>query len=227
MRQFIARWHFIPKRRLPELSQWLTPAEIRVCEGIRAPQRRRDWLAGRWAAKELIQRYLDEEAGLQLPPSQIEIMNDRNGAPYARLSLELETAHFELSLAHSSGHGLAGVSPHGSLGVDLQRIRPVRSDLTERVLAEYECEQLSLYCNEHESLLTFWVLKEATIKARRIRPAPALREIIVQLSKPGHAAILLRDQKLMARWGRWKEFIWAVVWGLQPASSTIVTPSPP
>lgn len=199
------RLQFAPERSFPESSHWLAPTELRVLERIRAPQRCPDWLAGRWAAKELIRKHCYEEMGLKLTPAQIEIMNDENGAPYARV----QALSFALSLAHSAGHGLAGLSPHGPMGVDLQQIRPVRSDLGERVLSERERPQLARFLNRSEGLLVFWALKEATIKAQRTRPAPPLREIVVTLTEPGHAKILCRDRALTAQWSRWGEFVWA------------------
>jgi phosphopantetheinyl transferase (holo-ACP synthase) len=60
---------------------WLTPREARMLAEIKSPRRRRDWLAGRCAAKELIRSYLLERAGLALARSHIEILNDENGAP--------------------------------------------------------------------------------------------------------------------------------------------------
>ncbi len=220
MRQLIAGLLLTTQRCFPDPSCWLTPAEIGVFERIRAPQRRQDWLAGRWAAKELIRTYFHGEAGRELALGHIEILNDESGAPYARVPCA--PRHVEISLAHSAGYGLAGLSPHGPVGVDLQRIRSVRSDLGERVLAENELKSLARCFPEHlavEGFCVFWALKEAAIKAQRVRPAPALREIIVQLCQPGQAAILLRDRKLRAQWGRVKEFVWAVAWSEEYSAS--------
>ncbi len=187
-------------------SGWLTPREASRCAEIKSPRRRRDWLAGRCAAKALIRDYLLERAGLALACSQIEILNDENGAPRALLPLNLA-----ISIAHSGGHGLAGLCAQGPIGVDLQQIRSVRPDLAERVLSERERAQLDRHFarNSLEGTLVLWALKEAAIKAQRSRPAPALREVAVRLTEPGHAEILVRSQRLQAQWGRWKEFIWA------------------
>lgn len=228
MIEFVARLQLTTKRCFPEPSLWLTSEEVRVFERLKTPQRRQDWLAGRWAAKELIQKYLYNEAGRELALSHIEIMNDENGAPYARVprttrplrdlrspSLKLGTWNFEISLAHSAGYGLAGFSPHGPIGVDLQQIRPVRSDLIERVLTEYEREKLTYYFPQRplEGFFVFWTLKEATIKALRIRPALPWHSISIRLTKVAQAEILLPHGMLLGQWHRWQDFIWAVVWG--------------
>jgi len=192
---------------------WLTPREARMLAEIKSPRRRRDWLAGRCAAKELIQSYLLETTDLTLSPSQIEISHDENEAPRVSISLDLErgTWNFQLSIAHSAGHGLAGLCTQGPIGVDLQQIRSVRPDLMERVLSKHERAQLEQHFagNSLEGTLVFWALKEAAIKAQKTRPAAALREIAVRLTEPGHAEILVRSQRLRAQWSRWREFIWA------------------
>lgn len=188
---------------------WLTPREMRALEQITSEQHRRDWLAGRKAAKELLRRYF-LSTGLALKAAQIEIANDEHGAPY----LVSPSPAPLISIAHSAGHGFAGLCAHRSIGVDLQQIRPVRPTLKERVLAEHEHKQLASAKSkeaEREGILVFWALKEATIKAQRTRPAPAFREILVTLTTPGHAEISWRSQRFTAQWGRWRGFIWAWV----------------
>ncbi len=195
----------------------LTSQEAQILQGIKSPRRRRDWLAGRWAAKELIQKYLYEEVGQEVALSHIEILNDKNGAPYARvpsISCPEQTPQpleLELSLAHSAGHGLAGFSRHGPIGVDLQRLRPVRSNLAERLLTEYERSQLALYLPGPEEILLFWALKEAAIKAQRTPPALTIRKIEVILTKPYEASVCIKGQQLSAWWGRRGDFVWACV----------------
>lgn len=200
----------------------LTPYEAQVLQKIKAATHRENWLAGRLAAKKLVQHYLLETTGLELALSQIEITNDEHGAPVVTSPLALP-----ISIAHSAGHGFAALATHGSIGVDFQQIRPVRPDLDKRVLSEHEREQLTHFFAEREleGLLVFWALKEAAIKAQRSRPAPALREITVILTEPGHAEICLRSQKLTAQWGQWKEFVWAWAQYLEPPLKQGKTPS--
>lgn len=207
------------------LSAWLTPAELSYFQKMKAESRRRDWLAGRLAAKRAIQQFL-ESYGTGIPFTQIEIINDAFGAPAARL-LPNHLPPFPgreegnsplrfgegltISISHSEGHGLAGLSEKSCIGVDLQKIRVVGPRLMECVLSERERDQLANHFakSHNEGLIVFWAVKEAAVKAQRTRPAPRFHEIEVLLTGPGQAKIFVKGQKLSARWGRHGDFIWA------------------
>ncbi len=180
----------------------LTSQEAQILRGIKSPRRRRDWLAGRWAAKELVRNYLLESRGIELSLDQIEIVNDELGAPAVACGTGLT-----LSIAHSAGHALAGLCERDCIGVDLQEIRPVHPRLRERALTSTERAQ----CPDQQTLLIFWAIKEATIKAQRARPAPSVREIEVTLTRPGKASVCAQGQELAALWGRRGDFVWACV----------------
>jgi phosphopantetheinyl transferase (holo-ACP synthase) len=199
----------VPSQR--EVSDWLTPLETLALRRINAESRQQDWLAGRLAAKELVRHYLLESRGLARALSEIEIVNNQAGAPLVRLGDEddEDTKALQISISHSAGHGLAGLCEGSSIGVDLQEIRPVGPGLSERVLSRSERAQLAQCARELESLIAFWALKEATIKAHRTRPSPPLHEIEVRVLETGRAQIFLKDQRLSAHWGERGRFIWA------------------
>lgn len=215
----------VPSQR--EVS--LTPAETLAFQRITAESRRSDWLAGRLAAKELVRCYLLESRGLEPSLAQIEVLNNEAGAPTIYLEGRDWGGNLSLSISHSEGHGLAGLCEKGSIGVDLQKIRSVRAEFSERVLSQHERDQLAHYFveREPEGLIVFWAMKEAAVKAQRTRPAPRWHKIEVILTRPGQAEIYIKSQKLSAHWGRRGEFMWACAMPFQSFSSTIVTPSPP
>lgn len=194
-----------------EVSAWLTPAETLAFQRITAQSRRYDWLAGRLATKELVQRYLLESRGLEPSLTQIEVFNNETGAPIIYLEGRDLGGNLSLSISHSEGHGLAGLCAKGSIGVDLQKIRSVRAEFSERVLNQRERDQLAHYFVEREldGLMAFWAMKEAAVKAQRTRPASCWHKIEVILTKPGQAEICIKSQKLSALWGRRGEFMWA------------------
>ena len=83
---------------------WLSPAEQQ--RTFKAEKRRRDWLLGRWTAKNLVQRYLVQTMGDALALDTIVIGADADGAPYASCQGRLPIS---LSISHSHGTAFCGL----------------------------------------------------------------------------------------------------------------------
>jgi 4'-phosphopantetheinyl transferase len=62
---------------------WLSAAEQARLHSFKVEKRRRDWLLGRWTAKNLVQRYLAQTTGRRAALDAIFIGADADGAPYA------------------------------------------------------------------------------------------------------------------------------------------------
>jgi 4'-phosphopantetheinyl transferase len=60
----------------------LTSAELEQFHGLLSPQRRRDWLLGRWTAKRLIQRHVGATHGFCPALDSFAIEQEASGAPY-------------------------------------------------------------------------------------------------------------------------------------------------
>jgi len=202
------------------LSAWLAPSEREMLVQFYSAKRRRDWLAGRLAAKRAMADYLAQEHQLCLPPSQITIGYDGQGRPHPKLlpsderpfsRVEQALEEISLSLAHSDGWGLAAVAHQpsaGWLGVDLQKIRPVRSDLAERILSANERRELRerFSHGKAEGFFIYWTLKEAALKALGLRLP--MRAVHVDLTPQGGSANLrigLSGDPLIAEGHYWKE----------------------
>jgi phosphopantetheinyl transferase len=149
----------------------LSPRERAQYERLRSERRQRDWLIGRLAAKALLLEYLCKESAYEaLEPKDIEIISSPSGVPRVFVGSQ-EIRKISLSLAHSSGHGFAGLTEierEGHIGVDLERIRPVPPKLKERILSAEERVTLAeRFSPKHESrgLVLLWTLKEAAYKA--------------------------------------------------------------
>lgn len=159
-------------------ADWLTPTEREVWESFPSPKRRAEWLAGRLAVK----RLLAEMYGTDPLTCQVA----REGvAPVVRGECP---PGLSLSLSHSGGLGAASLcaAAEGTVGVDVQRIRPVHRGLAARVFSAEERAQAG---EQPDGLLLLWALKEAAIKARRLPWGRALREMEVRLIGPGQAEI--------------------------------------
>ncbi len=102
---------------------WLSPAEQQ--RTFKAEKRRRDWLLGRWTAKNLVQRYLAQTTGETPALDAIFIGADADGAPYASwegrgaapyMARGEERLPVSLSISHSYGTAFCGLVEIMGLG---------------------------------------------------------------------------------------------------------------
>ena len=91
----------------------LTPAELERYAGIKVAKKRREWLAGRIAAKRLIGKVLLERNAL--------IEKTTDGVPFVRI----ESDRWPLSISHSGEWAVAAISNSSTpapIGVDIEKI---------------------------------------------------------------------------------------------------------
>ena len=180
-------------------SLWLTASEREVYAAWASEKRKSEWLAGRLAAKRLVQ----EELGI----SPLDWQIGREGAAPAIVGRDL--LNTTLSLSHSEGFGAATCSDthtEGSAGIDIQRIRPVHPGLCARVFTPGERQQIAGQFGSEDSadgMLLLWALKEAAIKARRQAWGCSLQSISVRLGALGSAEIDMTGEPVfMAQYER-------------------------
>lgn len=153
----------------------LSANERATFDALPVERRRRDYLAGRLAAKRAL-RAACREAGGQVPPySAIDVWNDAAGAPHVRIDTGDE--RFSISIAHTDGAAvaLAGRAASGTVGVDIETTRPLDLSLVSRVLTPAELARLR-GASEDPSPLALWTAKEAALKAAH-RFCAALRDV--------------------------------------------------
>jgi 4'-phosphopantetheinyl transferase len=164
-----------PSRRPPFLSL----SEGKVLAKLRYPKRRREWLLGRWTAKQLLRR--SYPAYRALPLTEISVANDPDGAPFfvvageGRLPLSLSISHRDdrafcaiMSQLpppdHSSRFGLLAV------GADIERIEARDPAFVRDFFTAGEAERV-LHCPDatRDALVTIiWSAKEAVLKVLRL-----------------------------------------------------------
>ena len=147
--------------RAPLSRSALTTGERRRLAEIRHPGRRRDWLRGRRALKELLR-----SLGLPEDTSRIDFPHPR------------------LSLAHSAGWAVAagwdGKAEPAGLGVDFEGHRPLRAGASRFFLNREERG-----ARGGKGLLRLWTVKEALFKSDpgNADPAPgrsSLRRYVLE-----------------------------------------------
>ncbi|MBI4063629.1 MAG: 4'-phosphopantetheinyl transferase superfamily protein [Elusimicrobia bacterium] len=140
------------------LAQTLTTRERSVFEGFITPKRRREWAAGRVAAKRAVRQAL---AGFNLYPrlSEIEILADESGKPRWN-PLKLPAA-ISLSISHSNEWACAAVSTDSSpIGIDIEKIEERHPAWLEEAFAPEERAGISSW----DQATKLWTEKEAYSK---------------------------------------------------------------
>jgi len=161
--------------------------ERAVYDGLTAPKRRQEWLAGRVAAKRLILAYLDEYQGRQLEPQQVQVVPRADGSPavyidfrdgHGRREAEVDLGVLKLSISHrgllegdSDGSedvdglvAVAVVEPPLAIGIDVELVES-RDPVFEK---DYFTENERGWTGSDPFRITVgWSAKEAVFKATR------------------------------------------------------------
>jgi phosphopantetheinyl transferase (holo-ACP synthase) len=165
----------------------LTVSERAVLDTLSVERRRRDWLAGRVAAKRAL-RAACRRLGETVPAyAAIEIRNDARGAPRFAIAGRSDLdERLDISIAHSNGTAVAAVVDRlasGTVGVDVEVTKPLSIDLLKRVLRPEEIARLDAHSNAAPSPLEMWTAKEAAMKAAR-HLCHALRDVELSWTQP-------------------------------------------
>lgn len=138
--------------RMPDPSAWLSPTESERLAGLRAPPRRRQYLAGHWLAREMLSAVTGTAA--------IEgRLNERRSLAPAVVN---PAGGLSVSISHT-GDWVAAVAAVGPVGIDIElqgrvhRLHPLAAELAAVGEASQDLDS--------EQLLQRWVAKEAWIKA--------------------------------------------------------------
>jgi len=147
---------------------WLSASERVRLDALRFPNRRADWLLGRWTAKRAVAQWL-KLSGNPQDLATVDIRAAADGAP--EVLLAGDPAPVAISLSHRAGSAVCAVAPEGTaLGCDLELIEP-RSEI---FVADYfSAEERDLVDLQEtppaRSRLVnlIWSAKESALKALR------------------------------------------------------------
>jgi 4'-phosphopantetheinyl transferase len=167
----------------------LTQAESTQFGSLLSPQRRRDWLLGRWTAKRLIQTHIAATHGFCPPLGSFAIEQEPSGAPYAAEShthFAPCRMPFALSISHSHGYAFCALCAHDTgqarLGVDIELVEPRTEEFAQEFFTAREQMNTSvgvllvgtrsevvMPSYERDLLMTAtWSAKEAVLKATHV-----------------------------------------------------------
>jgi len=187
----------------------LTESEGAVLSELLVERRRRDWLAGRLAAKRGLRAACRRRGEAAPAYTTIEIRNDTRGAPRFAIAGRPDLdERLDISIAHCNGTAVAAVVDRvasGTVGVDVEVTKPLSIDLLKRVLRPEEIAHLDSLSNAAPTPLELWTAKEAAMKAARHlcdalrdvelswKPARSMRARIAGAGLPVHS-ILVRHR---------------------------------
>jgi phosphopantetheinyl transferase len=147
--------------------RYLSANEREVYDGL-PPRRRRQWLAGRVAAKDAVRAWLRQHRGVEaIWPQEMCIVNDESGAPQLRANVtDTVPDTLKISIAHKNlkGSTLAvAIVDEQPVGIDIEMIELRPANFIELTFSSAELALLNGAdaATEHTR---GWVAKEAIAK---------------------------------------------------------------
>jgi 4'-phosphopantetheinyl transferase len=163
----------------PDLARGIPPAgmlsevETAVFDRLKSPKRRRDWLLGRWTAKQLLRQVIQQQHGHCVPLNAISILAGADGAPTASVNSEFKRYNFQftISISHAGDVALCAAleQPDWPLGVDVEQIAPRPPNfVADYFTAEEQAQVAATTPAQRDALVTaIWSAKESALKALR------------------------------------------------------------
>ncbi len=182
----------------------LDPEELQRLAAFTVAKRRRDWLLGRWTAKQLMRRYLAETMDATVALDDLHIGNHADGSPFVVDRRQGAPADHSdrvpVSLAISHSHGYAfcavcaeqilveGLHQYCSLGCDLEFIESRDHSFVNDFFTALEIKSIAevgMDVPTSNRLVTAtWSAKEALLKALRTGLRIDTRRITCHFAQP-------------------------------------------
>lgn len=146
----------VDERERAALAEHLSPEERSRSQRFLDERDSYRYAATRGRLREILSCYTG------LPPAQIAFRYGDRGKPYLQ-----ENPPVWFNLSHSADLAAVAVSTDFEVGVDIERLRPVRRDLPDRYFSRSEAEALAALEGDDWRAAFFrcWTRKEAFIKA--------------------------------------------------------------
>ena len=191
----------LPEGDLARLRATFSPQEEARARKF-APQFRDRWVAGRGLLRSIL------GAATGADPAALRFNYGEHGKPALNpLSAPaLSGRALSFNVSHSGGLGLYALARGSEVGVDIEQIRPRRSDqVADRFFHPREAARLGQIDDESERRSAFfaiWCCKEAFIKATGAGLSQSMSSFEFELSAQGPVAVAWHegDPQAAARW---------------------------
>ncbi len=137
-------------------------------------ERKREWLLGRITAKDALRRLYLKSFGQPLPPLELSILPNQNGAPFVQSHfLQSQGLTSQISITHKDGYAIAlarfakGSASTFGFGIDYEPYCQRDEGIERLILNDDETPFLSgITADERNQILTrIWAAKESSAKA--------------------------------------------------------------
>jgi len=156
----------------------LSESEKIKADRFKFPQHQRRYQAVHGILRIILARYLN------LDPIQLNFTHSDRGKPY--LSHDCNPVNLQFNLSHSENRAIVGISRDRSIGVDLEKMRPMGNAmlLAERFFCPSEYTLLTQAIPEERDKLFFqlWTAKEAYLKATGEGISGGLNQVEIALN---------------------------------------------
>lgn len=219
MSHSIIYWYAQSSDDIPVSLDWLHFSEVQVLDGYHFEKKRKDWLLGRWTAKNAIKIFLSKEYPT-LKLKDIEVRRAEDGAPEPLLYGNLLPVH--ISLSHSHNIGLCSISNENIIhGCDVEYIEPRSDAFISDYLTIQERNILARNTDKIKPLIAniIWSAKESTMKLLRTGLSIDTRKVDIyaianeNLKMWNHIRITYKPehQKYLGYWKTNKEYVYTIV----------------
>ena len=168
----------VTEENLHHLISLLSESEKIKAEWFKFPQHQRRYQAVHGILRIILGRYLN------LDPTQINFTHSDRGKPY--LTNDCNSLNLQFNLSHSENRAIVGISRDRSIGVDLEKMRPMGNAmlLAERFFCPSEYTLLTQAIPEERDKLFFqlWTAKEAYLKATGEGISGGLNQVEIALN---------------------------------------------
>ncbi|WP_421793797.1 beta-ketoacyl synthase N-terminal-like domain-containing protein [Hydrocarboniphaga effusa] len=149
------------------VRRYLAEPERAIYDGL-SPRRKRQWLAGRVAAKDAIRLlFWQRQANAPIYPQEVRIANLETGAPVALPNVTTTVpAGLHISIAHK-GSLAAAIVGDVPVGIDIEHVEPREAGFVELAFSPDECKLLLADASADADIeyTRGWVAKEVAAKA--------------------------------------------------------------
>lgn len=155
----------------------LSESELKRYKSFSSAERKKEFMAGRYLVKKMA-------SGTGLDSDKLNINKDEEGKPVAKY----QGKAYYLSISHSEGEIMCGLSADISIGVDIEPAgRQITTELRSRIMSDDELKTL-----QGVNTLRVWTMKEALLKLHGKKLDSSLRECVIN---PGDLDIYQAEVK--------------------------------